>query len=998
MADSKQINPLQNLFADIKKILEYIEIKDKEQADKYETEDSQFKAGRWMNAMVQSDSYITYKDYWTYSMFQNIKNNVRYIDYTKYIENPYSVPLVYQESLREQGRNAFLASYEEENEYYRMLNGLPPIGTSEKDYVYMSDEMYEKYHCDKIPVHKLTSYVQNAWMNTDEYQEVLQNNSSKTYLKYLGMNKIDIFSARKAKDFDIIRYPLNRSDINPNLVNTFASLYADYREYVMVVLYNREFESLYHNYRNFMGVLIMYFTLMQIGNKAVEAIHSRNYLDDTILHIILSMYGIPDSLLLPADVRRNLAINILKLVREKGTNEVYYDLIQILGYENVTISKLMLMKGQQFENGIAKNSYDPYFLQIDLKDENPYKTITNGNAPRYDYKSIIDNDPTWWDDDNVRKILREKPYTMADTKYIVINAEIQQMKYAFESIYFTRLILDNQPATENFMIEVPELFGSTLMSIYDLMVYVLCATCMVNGMKGEIISDEERLLATAGFNFNLDQDAFNEFLSTTQYIDKDRLNKFMENLTIIDQGDITRLFDNVMVPLREWLENKISSASIRQEYIEYEAVYRALFTYDINRNPFEDDFELPIETIKSKYNIPDEDMNAFKHFYPQTMDGKCVTINEYNETNNTSRYKYPFGGATHPISWYVEWFDESNNKQYLYFHDILNSNDIRWLKDDHGDLIFMKYEDEIIGFEPNQFNINAAREALQKLNSKELNTAVFQEFTPGSGVIYNYGQKLPASIRAEVFKNILIDKFESDIDGLAEQPKTYLEYLRRRNTTLYDKLIKDNRFERNNESWMNDVMTVILAIESELSLHLKYFEQSVLGESLFFKPLITLIKHFKSSLVQIARTGLKYVFDDKVDLGGNSNMLKLFDELNFSIHFTTIKSAGYDSSFGLYDTEHVMHHYVEFNDRIQAYKQMIGYGFAAEEVEIKCGSIHLSDEAKFMKNGVPLDDVDWLTSDERMNEDDHILVARRTTDQQIDFESWKELVPPYCPQ
>ena len=159
-------------------------------------------------------------------------------------------------------------------------------------------------------------------------------------------------------------------------------------------------------------------------------------------------------------------------------------------------------------------------------------------------------------------------------------------------------------------------------------------------------------------------------------------------------------------------------------------------------------------------------------------------------------------------------------------------------------------------------------------------------------------EKLPASIRAEVFKNILIDKFESDIDGLAEQPKTYLEYLRRRNTTLYDKLIKDNRFERNNESWMNDVMTVILAIESELSLHLKYFEQSVLGESLFFKPLITLIKHFKSSLVQIARTGLKYVFDDKVDLGGNSIMLKLFDELNFSIHFTTIKSAGYDSSFG----------------------------------------------------------------------------------------------------
>lgn len=1000
MAESKQINPLQNLFSDIKKILEFVEVKDNVQATDCETDESRNAAEMWMNAMVEADTYITYREYWTFSMFQEVQNNVKYNDFKSYVEKPFSVPLKFQDSLREKGRAIFLSKYVEKNEYYRMLNGLPPIYASENDYVYLSEELRNKFHCDNLPIHEQNDYVQNSYMTTDEYAQVIKKYPEKKYLKYLGSYKVDIFAARKAHDFDIIRYPSNRSDINPNLLNVFASLYADYREYVMVVLYNTQFEDMYVNYRNFMGVLIMSFTLLQIGNKAVEAVHTRNYLDDTILHMVLSMYGIPDSLLLPNEIRRSLAINMLKLVREKGTDEVYYDLIDILGYQNVTVSKLMLMKGQQFdENNKATDKYKQYFLQIDLKDENPYETITSGKATRYEYNDIISKDPFWWDDEKVHQILNDHSYTISDSKYITIEAEIQQMKYAFESIYFTRLILDNQSATENFMVEVPELFGTEMMSIYDLIVYVLCATCMVNGLRGDIITSEERLLATAGFNFDLDQDKFNEFLSTTKHVDLDRLNKFLNNLSMTDKGDINRLFNDVMYPLREWLENKIASATERQEYLEYEAIYRALFTYDINHNPFQDDFEMPMETIRKSYDISKEDMNAFKHFYPQTINGDRVVYDEYNASNNTSRYKYPFGGVNHPIDWYVSWIDEANNTRYLYFHDILNSDDIRWIKDEHGDLLFMKYEDGEVGFELDEYNVNKALAALEALDSKQLNTATFQEFTPGNGISYNHGQKLPASIRAEVYKKILIDKFTADIDGLGVPPTTYIEYLRRKNKVLYNKLIENNRFERDKESWMNDVMTIILAIESELSIHMKYFEQSVLGEDLFFKPLITLIKHFKSSLVQLAKTGLKYVFDDKMDIGGNSNMLKLFDQLKFTIHFSTIQSNGYESQFGLYDTEHVMKHRIMFMDKLQSYKQTIGQGFAAEEVDLNIGSIHLSDEVKFYKNGKPIDDVAWLSSNERLTDEDHqLIVARDRSSIPMDFEGWQDFIKAYTPQ
>lgn len=985
MAESKETNPLQNLFVDIKKILEYVVIKDKEAATAAETEESKNSAELWMNAIMGTDNYITYRAYWTFSMFQEVQNNVKYNDFRNYVEKPFSVPLRFQETLREQGRQLFLDQYIEKNDYYRMLNGLPSINDTEKDFIYLSKELQEKFHCDNLPIHEQSLYVQSSYMTTDEYAKVVSENPSKKYLKYLGINKIDIFAARKAKDFDIISYPTGRSDINPNLLNTFSTLYADYREYVMVVLYNPQFENMYANYRTFMGVLIMSFTLMQIGNKAVEAVHDKRYLDDTILHIVLSMYGIPDSLLLPNEIRRDLAINMLKLVREKGTDEVYYDLIQILGYQNVTVSKLMLMKNQKFDiNGnpiLDKDGnpiYEPKFVQIDLKDTNPYDTIVNKNPTEYDYYEITNADSEWINDSTVKDLIMNKPYTMADSKYITIESEIQQMKYAFESIYFTRLILDNHDATDNFMVNVPELFGVQSISIYDLIVYVLCATCMTNHLPGNIITDEERLLATAGFNFDLNQDAFNEFLSTTKYVDLNRLNKFIENLSVIDKSDINRLFNDVISPMREWLENSIASATTRQEYLEYEAIYKALYTYDINRNPFIGDFKMPLILIEETYGISHEDMAAYKCFYPKS-DEIARSINaEYT------------------------WMVTLGSGQTIYFYDVLNSNSILDLKDKMGNLIFLKYEDADIGIEVDTDKINELINLIKSLSDDQLNNATFKSFVIDElGNIHSKGEKLPVSIRAKVYKNILIDKITADADGRSSPPTTYIEYLRRKNSLLYELLTKDNRFNNDYSAWINDVMTVITTIESELSIHIKYFEQSALGEELFFKPLLTLIKHFKSSLVKIAKTGLKYVFDDKVDIGGNSNMLKLFDEIKFSIHFATVQSSGYNSQLGLFDAEHSMKHIIKLYDKMKSYKQHYGSGFAAEEFDITVGSMHLSDEVKFMKNGKAIDSGVWMTSEERITEEEIELIESRNAMNRgavpIDFDAWVDYVKSYIP-
>ena len=196
------------------------------------------------------------------------------------------------------------------------------------------------------------------------------------------------------------------------------------------------------------------------------------------------------------------------------------------------------------------------------------------------------------------------------------------------------------------------------------------------GLSGEIISNESELLATAGFNFDMDFDSFTEYVNNSKYLDKERILSFIEDITVRTPEDVNRLFNDIMYPMREWIERKIANANNREEYIEYENIYKAMFTYDLNNNSFLEDFELPIEIIRKKYNLTEDEMIAFKHFYPHSISGETITTDQYNPTNNTTRYRYPFLARNIPIDWWIHITLDTpygvDDRGYVYFYDILN--------------------------------------------------------------------------------------------------------------------------------------------------------------------------------------------------------------------------------------------------------------------------------------------------------------------------------------
>jgi hypothetical protein len=212
--------------------------------------------------------------------------------------------------------------------------------------------------------------------------------------------------------------------------------------------------------------------------------------------------------------------------------------------------------------------------------------------------------------------------------------------------------------------------------------------------------------------------------------------------------------------------------------------------------------------------------------------------------------------------------------------------------------------------------------------------------------------------------------------------------------------MEDDRFNTNKDAWLDDVLKVVLAVETELDLHMKYFEQSVVGTSLFFKPLITLIKYFKSTFVNFAKTEFNYIFDDKMDAGGNCNMIKLFDEVLFKIHFVTLGNTGYESQLGFYDAIHKMTKHILMKDRSTLMNKSINI-FEESGKPIRMGSVGLVDEVKFYKNGTELDPdgskAYWIHGED--NSYTYLMNNRdsKETVQNVDLEGWKDYVVSYNP-
>lgn len=593
-----EMNPLKQLYTDFLLILNKCVVKYKSVGDSQENLAIKKEADAFVIASQMKDNFETYYHY-DKKIISEVLNTVEDDKIQYYYDHRSEIPLRHRDMMVEKQRAKIISEYEEKNNYYRMLNGLPDYESGVLEYIYIDDDITTKYNIPKdTPIHMLDDISISVLSSIGYIDKLVEKYPQKEYLKYLGSNKIDIVTARLGKNFSLLKMPMGISDA---LRDSFLFIYEQCREYFMSCIYIPEYRQTVGMYDNFIALCIMVMTLQQIFARVIKTTIERNFFDDYCVQTLFSVYNLPYYKEMDSSTRQQIVQNLNILVQNKGTNKVLFDIASILGYDRLKIFKYYLMKVQKFsENGIPvveyktdsvtgesvydyEKMFDIYFQKVNIDDLDTYKTLID-KTKKASYQEITGDDPFWVDDAELNKELYESEYNFVETKYMGVSISYKLTRLLFENIYLLRIILDKKDEIPGVTISLPKISMYDTIPLFDAIVVLCAMTCKQNGLKGEILVKPSMILHVMGFNFEKDFLAIQKEILDDPYLD-DSLVEFFKDSTSYTIDGINRLYKN-MLNLYDVLVEGMCEAKSIEAYDAYKKLYYTMFYENENEAIF----------------------------------------------------------------------------------------------------------------------------------------------------------------------------------------------------------------------------------------------------------------------------------------------------------------------------------------------------------------------------------------------------------------------------
>ena len=497
------INPISSLYYDMIEIIQSSIIKFQSRAIPQESLEVRKYVDRYFDALLKRDTFFTYKDY-TEQEFRDIG----IYDQTLIQKYQHNLDLVEKQDrqyLLENRRRQIVLSYNEPNEYYRLLNGIPK--KEDTDCFYVPEEVSKQYGIPlDLPIHKIEDVMGEYYISIVEslgiIDQLIEAHPEKEYLTHLGSRRVSIYKARTAKNFDLLYVS---SKVSSTVKNKFEVIYYQCREYMVSVVYNNYMSFMIDNYDEFIGLVTMTMALEQLCMRSIENAMHREFFDPYAIQLLYKSYNFPFIERLNPDIQKSLAHNMNLLIQNKAHNQVFTTVANLLGFFNVHIYEHVLVKEHNMDRmGLpifqTKTEVDPdtgelitrydleamfnvYFQKIELG------TIDRLNAfdedfLKEDYMERVEGDPFWWLDRDTFEEVWEEEYNYAETKYLSLSISYRTMEMIFETVILMRMLLDSEPGIEPILLELPKILPDIKVRLYDVIVFLIVLLCKKHDLNG----------------------------------------------------------------------------------------------------------------------------------------------------------------------------------------------------------------------------------------------------------------------------------------------------------------------------------------------------------------------------------------------------------------------------------------------------------------------------------------------------------------------------------
>ena len=397
----------------------------------------------YMAALEQADTLYDYRGTITETLLRYHKPDITNVEITNIysdFKNFYSI-FTFQEQLNlmTELRKDRLLSYIEGNTYYRMLLGVPPLGTPPEEYVYYKGN----------PVHTM-SYGEILKLKRSGALDVLiQENPEAEYLLYVD-KRINLIEARRARQFEVLWTP------KTDEANAYREMYNKERR-VWMQTYHQTYltESTDFNESIELTTIkmraIIYYFINIYTTPLGKTSFTREESED-----LYKMYGLTFPQNMP-DSYRNATTYVLNyLVMYKGTNYVLEYIARKI-FSGLNLYKYFIRKrrkpGVIERPGMSYDDlYDVEFILKPFRAINPYDDITNQKEKTYltedekmrrnftnieyedpsyhqkedkemilTYDEVKKLDPRWSDSEALKKRVFEEPFSYIESKYLGID-------------------------------------------------------------------------------------------------------------------------------------------------------------------------------------------------------------------------------------------------------------------------------------------------------------------------------------------------------------------------------------------------------------------------------------------------------------------------------------------------------------------------------------------------------------------------------------------------
>lgn len=341
--------------------------------------------------------------------------------------NKESIPPEYRDTVVANMMLWYPENYVEQNNYYRMLMGLPPKeyvesvfskgpwvypyimptevdGLVDGSYCYATlmdtgDYYWYKYIAETgtwvatetiphtcidtgwepdeemgiditIPVHLMSDEAIILLDNEDVLDDFYNNDrNNRGYAKYLR-KKINPYTARRASAF----HPIYIPEIDSReFLDEYKERLEVNRRYALQSVYSQSYKFNSDYYDNFIAVFIILNTITDILSKVQEFIARKEIFDLRSCKYIFESNGVPYWGEIPLKYQIRMVKNLHELLKYKSTEQCMVDICSLFGFDNITIFKYYLLRerkkdenGRYMFNKTSKGKED-YDANFELK-------------------------------------------------------------------------------------------------------------------------------------------------------------------------------------------------------------------------------------------------------------------------------------------------------------------------------------------------------------------------------------------------------------------------------------------------------------------------------------------------------------------------------------------------------------------------------------------------------------------------------------------------------